>query len=113
MWEGRLRSSSSSISTTTETDSKVVTIATDDLKVLIKLSVLEAFSMKKLKACLVSILEPYRDALVKANSDKDTLKSQVADREITIQKMSDQISEFEQKYDDCAQHGTKGSLCTY
>ena len=56
-----------------ETDSKVVTIDTDDLKVLIKISVLEAFSedvtMEKLKSSMASLLEPYKDALVKANFD--------------------------------------------
>ena len=45
-----------------QTDSKVVTIDTDDLKVLIKISVLEAFSenvtMEKLKSCMASLLEP-------------------------------------------------------
>ena len=97
-----------------ETDSKVVSIDTDDLKVLIKISVLEAFSedvtMEKLKSCMASLLEPYQDALAKANSDITSLKSQVADKETTIQKMSDQISELEQKYDDLEQHGRKGSV---
>ena len=97
-----------------ETDSKVVTIDTDDLKVLIKISVLAAFpedvTMEKLKSCMASLLEPYKDALVKANSDITTLKSQVADKETTIQKMLDQISELEQKYDDLEQHGRKGSV---
>ena len=97
-----------------ETDSKVVSIDTDDLKVLIKISVLEVFSedvtMEKLKSCMASLLEPYQDALVKANSDITSLKSQVADKETTIQKMSDQISELEQKYDDLEQHGRKGSV---
>ena len=97
-----------------ETDSKVVSLDTDDLKVLIKISVLEAFSedvtMEKLKSCMASLLEPYQDALVKANSDITSLKSQVADKETTIQKMSDQISELEQKYDDLEQHGRKGSV---
>ena len=77
-----------------ETDSKVVTIDTDELKVLIKLSVLEAFSedvtMEKLRSCMASLLEPYKDALKKANSDIDSLKSQVVARESTIHKMSDQ-----------------------
>ena len=97
-----------------ETDYKVVSIDTDDLKVLIKISVLEAFAedvtMEKLKSCMASLLEPYQDALVKANSDITSLKSQVADKEKTIQKMSDQISELEQKYDDLEQHGRKGSV---
>ena len=59
---------------------------------------------------MASLLEPYKDALVKANSDITTLKSQVADKETNIQKMSDQISELEQKYDDLEQHGRKGSV---
>ena len=97
-----------------ETDSKVVTIDTDELKVLIKLSVLEAFSedvtMEKLRSCMASLLEPYKDALKKANSDIDSLKSQVVAWEWTIHKMSDQITELERKFDDLEQHGRKGSV---
>ena len=57
MLQGRLRSSSSTMS---ETDSKAVVINTDELKVLVKLSVLEAFSedatLEKVKSCMESLL---------------------------------------------------------
>ena len=95
-----------------ETGSKV-TIDTDDIKVIIKLSVLEPFSedvsMEKLKSCMPNFLGPYKDAMVNANSVIDALKPKVAARETIIQPMSDQISKLEQKYDDLEQHGRKGS----
>ena len=59
---------------------------------------------------MASLLEPYKDALQKANSDIDSLKSQVVARESTIHKMSDQIMELERKFDDLEQHGRKASV---
>ena len=95
-----------------ETDSKAVVIDTDDLKVLVKLSVLEAFSeyttLDKLKSCMSSILQLFKDALVKANSEIDCLKADVADKGRIIQKMYVDIEEPERKYDDLEQHGRKG-----
>ena len=82
VWQGRLRSSSSS--TMAEMDSKAVVIDTDDLEVLVKLSVLEVFSedttQDKLKSCMSSLLQPFKDALVKANSEIDCPKADVADK---------------------------------
>ena len=97
-----------------ETDSKAVVINTDELKVLVKLSVLEAFSedatLEKVKSCMESLLQPFRDALVHAKTEIDTLKSEVADKGRTIQKLSADIEDLERKYDDIEQHGRKGSV---
>ena len=97
-----------------QTDSKAVVIDTDELKVLVKLSVLEAFSeddtIEQLKSCMSSLLQPFKDALVKANSEIDCLKADVADKGRIIHKMSVDIEELERKYDDLEQHGRKGSV---
>ena len=97
-----------------EMDSEAVVIDTHDLKVLVKLSVLDAFSedttLDKLKSCMSSLLQPFKDALVKANSEIDSLKAGVADKGRIIQKMSVDIEELERKYDDIEQHDRKGSV---
>ena len=98
----------------TKTDSEAVVIDTDDLRVLVKLSVLEAFSddttLDKLKSYMSSLLQPFKDALVKANSEIDCLKADVVDKGRIIQKISVDIEELERTYDDHEQHGSKGSV---
>ena len=97
-----------------ETDSKAVVINTDELKVLVKLSVVEVFSedatLEKVKSYMESLLQPFRDALVHAKTEIDTLKSEVADKGRTIQKLSADIEDLERKYDDIEQHGRKRSV---
>ena len=97
-----------------EMDSKAVVIDTDDLKFLVKLSVLEAFSenttLDKLKSCMSNILQLFKDALVKAYSEIDCLKADVADKGRINQKISVDIEELGKKYDDLEQHGRKGTV---
>ena len=81
MWKGRLRSSSSSLQWLNETQSGNHRYWWAQGTSSNYQAFSEYVTMEKLRSCMASLLEPYKDALHKANSDIDSLKSQVVARE--------------------------------
>ena len=120
MWSGRLRSSSSS-RMASETDSSktgkmgpdtIVHLSVDELKNIVKMSVLEAFSedcvLDKLEHVIKPLIEPYKEAVKTANAKIDSLDKKMASQQITITRLS-QVEDLKIKNDDLEQHGRRGS----
>ena len=91
-----------------------VKIDPEDLKTVVKLSVLEAFTesetLEKVQKVMAPLLLPYKEALNTAAQEIDSLKTKMADKDQIIQKLTRQVEDIETKYDDLEQHGRKGSV---
>ena len=77
----------------TDGDSSVK-IDPEDLKTVVKLSVLEAFTesetLEKLQKVMAPLLLPYKEALNTAAQEIDSLKTKMADKDQVIQKLTRQ-----------------------
>ena len=91
----------------------IVQLSVDELKNIVKMSVLEAFSedcvLDKLEHVIKPLIEPYKEAVKTANAKIDSLDKKVASQQITITRLSHEVEDLKIKNDDLEQHGRKGS----
>ena len=78
------------------------------------LALMQAFQqdcvVKQLQLALSPILAPLEEALKQSNEISAALRLQIAERDDTIQRLTQQVSDLEVRYDDLEQQGRKGSL---
>ena len=117
LWTGRLRSSSTSImssSTSASNNPAVQMIAVEELMDHVKLSVIEAFTddaiLEKMKTAIAPLLLPLKKALNTANTEIKSMKSQLAEKDSTITSMACEIADLQVRNDDLEQQGRKGSV---
>ena len=91
----------------------IVQLSVDELKKIVKMSVLEAFSedsvLDKLEHVIKPLIEPYKEAVKTVNAKIDSLDKKVASQQITITRLSHEVEVLKIKNDDLEQHGRKGS----
>ena len=92
---------------------EIIQLSVDELKTVVKMSVLEAFSedsvLDKLKHVIKPLIEPYKEALKTANAKIDCLENKVTSQQTTITRLSHEIDDLKIRNDDLEQHGRKGS----
>ena len=66
--------------------------------------------VKQLQLALRPILAPLEEALKQSNEINAALRLHIAERDDTIQRLTQQVSDLEVRYDDLEQQGRKGSL---
>ena len=78
------------------------------------LAVLQAFQqdcvVQQLQKIFRSSIAPLEDALRQMNETNAALRRQIADRDETIRKLEDRVTELELRNDDIEQQGRKGSI---
>ena len=81
------------------------------------LALMQAFQqdcvVKQLQLALRPILAPLEEARKQSNEINAALRLQIAERDDTIQRLTQQVSDLEVRYDDLEQQGRKGSLCVF
>ena len=92
---------------------EIIQLSVDDLKNVVKMSVLEAFSedsvLDKHKHVIKPLIEPYKEALKTANAKIDSLENKVTSQQTTITRLSHEIDDMKIRNDDLEQHWRKGS----
>ena len=92
---------------------EMIQLSVDDLKNVVKMSVLEAFAedsvLDKLKHVIKPLIEPYKEALKTANAKIDSLENKLTSQQTTITRLSHEIDDPKIRNDDLEQHGRKGS----
>ena len=66
--------------------------------------------INQLQMALRPVIAPLEDALKQANDINQSLRRQIAERDVVILKLSKRVDELEVKNDDIEQQGRKGSI---
>ena len=78
------------------------------------LALMQAFQqdcvVKQLQMALRPILSPLEEALNQSNQINAALRQQIAERDVTIQQLTQKVNDLEVRYDDLEQQGRKGSI---
>ena len=78
------------------------------------LALMQAFQqdcvVKQLEMALCPILAPLEEALKQYNQINASLRQQIAERDVTIQQLTQKVNDLEVRYDDLEQQGRKGFI---
>ena len=103
----RLRSSSMASKDTNNTDD-------DDDDNRFTLALMQALQqecvVKQLQMALKQVVAPLEEALKQSNDINAALRRQIAERDATIDNLTQQVAELTVRYDDLEQQGRKGSI---